>query len=226
MCGRYSFFVSKERIQQQLPNVETGENMRLSYNIAPTQHAYVVTNDNPNKLQYITWGLIPKWSNDGKNTGKLINARREGIETKPSFRLPVRKRRCIVPADSFYEWKTYGVRKIPYRILLKNNELLMMAGVWDVWYDGNYAVKTFSIITTGPNKEMTGIHDRMPVLLTTGDIQKKWLSDAPLDDVLELLHTPSDNILRIYRVSEKVNSVKNDFPDLHLELPENRSLFD
>lgn len=226
MCGRYSFSVSKERIQLQLPLVEVGENIRLSFNIAPTQHAYVITNDNPNRLQYITWGLIPSWSNDGKNTGKLINARREGIESKSSFRLPIRKKRCLVPADSFYEWKTYGAQKIPYRILLKNNDLMMMAGLWDVWYDGDYAVKTFSIITTGPNKEMASIHDRMPVILADPASQKKWLSDQPLDDVLELLQTPPDDILKIYRVSEKLNSVKNDFPDLHLELPENRSLFD
>ena len=129
MCGRYSFSVSAERIKQQFPELETGENLRLSYNIAPTQHAYVIANNDPKKLQYLTWGLIPHWSRDGKNSGKLINARREGISGKPSFRIPIRSRRCIVLADSFYEWRKIGKNKVPYRIFLKNGALLEMAGV-------------------------------------------------------------------------------------------------
>ena len=100
MCGRFSLATSKEKIQSEIPFVETANNLRLSYNIAPTQHANIVTNDSPERLQYVTWGLIPYWSKDGKNEGKLINARSEGIETKPSFRIPIRKRRCLILADS------------------------------------------------------------------------------------------------------------------------------
>jgi len=119
MCGRFSFSTSKEKIQQQFGDIEVGTNLRMNFNVAPTQHTYIVTNDSPNRLQYVTWGLIPHWSNDGKNTGKLINARAEGIATKPSFRLPIRKRRCWVLADSFYEWRKGADAKIPYRLLLK-----------------------------------------------------------------------------------------------------------
>jgi putative SOS response-associated peptidase YedK len=225
MCGRFSFSTSKEKIQQQLGDVEIGSNLRINFNVAPTQHSYVITNESPNRLQYFTWGLIPHWSNDGKNTGKLINARMEGIATKPSFRLPIRKRRCWVLADSFYEWRKEGTQKIPYRILPKNGELLVMAGIWDVWYKGDYAVKSFSIITCPANKEVAPLHDRMPVMFTTKDERERWLQDMEVENVLELMHTPPNDILNIYRVSEKVNSVKNNSPELHEQVPEPPTLF-
>jgi putative SOS response-associated peptidase YedK len=215
MCGRFSLATSKEKLQQQLPFVDATETLRVSYNIAPTQHAYVVTNDHP----------VPHWSNDGKNTGRLINARREGIETKSSFRIPIRKRRCIIPADSFYEWRREGVRKIPYRIFLKNGDLMLFAGVWDVWYSGDYGLKTFSIITTDANEEISSIHNRMPVLLTGIEEQKRWLESEDLDEILGLLQTPQDGILNRYRVPELVNSVANNSPELHYEVPEPPTLF-
>lgn len=226
MCGRYSFVASKEKIQQQLgPEIETGANLRINFNVAPTQHSYVITDDKPGVLQYITWGLIPYWSKDSNVAGKLINARREGIETKPSFRVPVRKKRCLVLADSFYEWKKVGMQKIPYRIMLKNGDLLLMAGIWDTWYDDQYAVKSFSIITTAPNQEMQSVHDRMPVILHKKADQMKWLEEHPLEEVLSILKTPEDGILEMYRVSEKVNSVKNNSPDLHQRISDTPTLF-
>ncbi len=226
MCGRFSFVASQEKIQSQLGlDFEPGANLRFNFNIAPTQQAYVVTNENPRMLQYLTWGLIPGWSNVGKNTGQLINARSEGIETKPSFRVPIRKKRCLVMADSFYEWKQEGAEKIPYRILLKNGDLMLMAGIWDVWSGGGDTIRTFSIITCPPNKEMTGIHNRMPVVLDHQADQKKWLSDLPLEEVLQLLGTPEDGIFEMYRVSSKVNSVKNNSPDLHQRIGDTPTLF-
>lgn len=225
MCGRFSLVAPKEKLQQQLPQVEVPEVLRPSYNIAPTQHAYVVTDDQPERLQYITWGLVPHWSEDGKNSGRLINARREGIETKPSFRVPIRRRRCLVPADSFYEWRRVGRDKIPYRILLKNNDLMIFAGIWDIWYQGDYGLKTFSIITTDANEDVADIHDRMPVLLTTPEQQKRWLESEDLDEVLMLLQTPQDHIIKKYRVTDKVNAVTNDSPDMHSEVPEPPTLF-
>jgi putative SOS response-associated peptidase YedK len=225
MCGRYSFVTSSERLRQQLPEVESGENLRISYNIAPTHHAYVITNDRPDRLQYLIWGLIPSWSNDGSNSGKLINARKEGIETKPSFRIPIRTRRCLVVADSFYEWRTEGHQKVPYRILLKNGELMLLAGIWDMWYEGSYAVKSFSIITTAANSDIATIHDRMPVILDTPEKQKLWLSNIPLETALGLLDTPKEGLLRKYRVTAKLNSPASDSMELHQELPENPTLF-
>lgn len=225
MCGRFSFSTSKEKIQQQFGDLEVDTNLRINFNVAPTQHSYIVTNDSPHRLQYVTWGLIPHWSNDGKNTGKLINARAEGIVTKPSFRLPIRKRRCWVIADSFYEWRKTSAGKIPYRLLLKNGALMVMAGIWDICYKDDYAIKSFSIITTKPNQETAGLHDRMPMILANKADQHRWLEDISIERVQEMLHTPANDILNIYRVSEKLNSVINNAPDLHEPLPETPSLF-
>ena len=136
MCGRYSFAPKPKQLQSLESNVVLPEVLQRSFNIAPTQLAYVIASNLPRQLQLMEWGLVPHWSSDGKNSGKLINARSEGITSKPSFRLPIRKRRCWVLADSFYEWRKGADGKIPYRLLLKNGELMVMAGIWDVWYKG------------------------------------------------------------------------------------------
>lgn len=225
MCGRFSFNASKEKIQQEFEGVEVGVNLRLNFNVAPTQHSYVITNDKPDRLQYYTWGLIPYWSRDNKNAGKLINARREGISAKPSFRIPIRSKRCLVLADSFYEWRREYKNKIPYRILPQDGRLLVMAGIWDLWYNGDYAVKSFSIITTPPNKEMATVHNRMPVLFQEKELQERWLQEENLNNIIALLQTPLDGTLKMYRVSEEVNAVKNNHPELHKEVPEPPTLF-
>ncbi len=226
MCGRFSFVASREKIEKQLGDIEVENNLRTSFNIAPTQHAYVITNDSPKRLQYLTWGLIPHWSRDGSNTGKLINARKEGIQTKPSFRLPVRTRRCLVLADSFYEWRRVGSQKIPYRISLLSEEIMLMAGVWDIWYKGDYAIKSFSIVTTPPNLEISQLHNRMPVVFTEREIQKRWLEEEDINHILAMLQTPENHIFKIQRVSDKVNSIKNNSPDLHQSIQELPELFD
>jgi putative SOS response-associated peptidase YedK len=225
MCGRFSMVASESKIQQTLPFVETGGSIRESYNIAPTQHAYVVTNDEPSRLQYLTWGLIPFWAKEAVNRGKLINARSEGIESKPSFRIPIRKRRCLVLADSFYEWRKEGQKKIPYRILPKDDRLLVMAGIWDEWDKEGYPVRSFSILTTEPNQEVRSLHNRMPVLLQNEEECEQWLSDLSLEDIFLFLHPPADGMLKIYRVSDQVNSPKHNGPELHEEVPENLDLF-
>ncbi len=225
MCGRFSFVTSPEKVREQLGEIETGQNLRLSFNIAPTQHAYVITNEYPKRLEYLAWGLIPHWAKDEKGAGKLINARMEGIAAKPSFRVPIRRRRCLVLADSFYEWRTEGGKKIPYRIFLKNGELMLLAGIWDVWYKGDYAMRTFSILTCPPNKEVAPLHNRMPLILPLREQQERWLSNLSVEEVIEMLHTPPDGLLGLYQVSDKVNSVKNDSPDLQQRIGGQTTLF-
>ncbi|MBR9922957.1 MAG: SOS response-associated peptidase [Bacteroidetes bacterium] len=225
MCGRFSLAVNESKIQKELPFVDTGNQLRKSYNVAPTQHAYVITNMQADRLQYLTWGLVPFWSKEGKNTGRLINARSEGIESKPSFRIPIRKRRCVVLADSFYEWRRAGDKKIPYRILPKDNSLLYMAGIWDIWDKEGYPVKSFSIITTQPNEEVSFLHDRMPVLLSNQEECEQWLDDIPLEDVFALMRPAPNHSLKVYRVPQEVNNVRNNGPELHEEIPESLDLF-
>lgn len=216
MCGRYSFAVSKEKIETHFGPVEVGNNLRSNFNIAPTQHAFVMANDSPTRLQFITWGLIPYWSKGGENKGKLINARIEGIEAKPSFRLPLRQRRCLVLADSYYAWRNVNGEKIPYRVMPKNGELMIMAGIWDMWMKGDYGVKSFSILTTPPNTEVDQISTRMPLIFGSISDQKKWLSDISLAEIKKMLATTTAPPLKVYRISEKINSIKNNSPELHL----------
>jgi len=226
MCGRYSMIATKEQIQNQLPFIEDlSVSLHESYNIAPTQSALVVTNEQPFGLQYLTWGLIPSWSNDGKNQGKLINARAEGIFTKPSFRVPIRQKRCLVLADSFYEWRRSGTRKLPYRIRPKNGSLLIMGGIWEVWNKYGVPKQSFSIITTTPNAEMAGLHNRAPVVFTDALECQLWLDNNSLEDINSLLQPVKDDYFDIYRVSEMVNSVRNNSPHLHEEVPEELDLF-
>lgn len=227
MCGRYSFAPKKEKIKELLAEVEVPSEIEFRYNIAPTQQAYVVSNDAPHKLQKLQWGLIPHWSHSGMNVGNLINARMEGIEEKPSFREPIQRKRCIVPADSFYEWrKAPGGKKIPYRIFRKNGELLFFAGIWDEWNPGGETKRTFSIITSPPNREMSSLHDRMPVILENAEAREKWLENISLAEVLAMLKPAADGLLEMFQVSGEVNSVANEGPKLHEQVAKQATLFD
>lgn len=222
MCGRFSLAMSKEKISKHF-NMRIKYAIASSYNIAPTQEAYVITNEKPNELQRFKWGLVPYWSRDDSKGSKLINARRENISSKPSFRMPIRKRRCLIPADSFYEWKKMGGEKQPFRISFEKGKIMVFAGVWDNWVSPvtGEELNTFSIITTEPNKEMREVHARMPVILTTLEEQHAWLADTPLNEALDLLQTIADGSLRIQPISTKVNSVEANTADIHtpIKLP-------
>lgn len=214
MCNRFSFVALQKDIETQF-NLEIRNNLRCSYNIAPTHHANIITNENPDRLQYLTWGLIPNTSREGKNDGKLINARKEGIAASPSFRIPIRKRRCLVLADSYYVWNQNDEEITSYRVLQKNGEIMAMAGVWDMWYDKDYAIKSFSIITKKANKEISKISNRMPLILENRNSQKDWLEDIELDRVLELTDTIDNDILDYYRISNKIYSIRYNKKDVH-----------
>lgn len=216
MCGRYSFVPTKKQLDEQLPEVDIPAALQLSFNIAPTHRAYLIASDQPLVLQQMVWGLVPYWSPDGASSGKLINARAEGILEKPSFRIPALRRHCVVPADSFYEWRTLpGKKKVPYRIRLKNGLLLMMAGIWDEWHSGAERKRSFSIITTSPNAEVAALHNRMPALLLDTNAQQRWLTTEDPEEIMSLLHPPPDGVLEMYRVSEKLNAPGPDGPELH-----------
>lgn len=215
MCGRYSLVTADAAVQVQLGNMQLKLPSTTRYNIAPTQLAPVVTNTQPSLVQHFTWGLVPFWSKDGKNTGKMINARAEGIESKPSFRQPIRTKRCLVLADSFYEWRKIGNQKQPYRILRKDETWLVFAGIWEEWGSGEQPIRSFSIITTTPNREMATLHDRMPVLLLDTATQQQWLGENNLSAILNLLKPPPDDILMYYPVNPLMNKATFDEPSIH-----------
>ncbi len=219
MCGRYSLTVSAEKLVNQFKAILPDEGFLPKYNAAPSQKLPIITDSEPGKIQLYRWGLIPHWAKDISIGNKLINARAETINEKPSFRNAFRKQRCLVLADGYYEWQKTDTGKIPYRIILKNEEPFAIAGIWESWHDeADNEIRSFSIITTEANPSLTDIHNRMPVILNPDDTGK-WL-DKKLsqDEALLLLQPLADEMVKAYRVSTMVNTPFNDSPELILAL--------
>lgn len=216
MCGRYSFAMKRGQIEAELGPIEIEEEIEENYNIAPTQKAYVVTNEAPERLQLFHWGLLPFWSKENRSDPRLINARMEGIENRSSFRVPFRHRRCLVLADSFYEWEKRGKARFPFRIRLKSERPMIMAGIWDYHGEGSSILHTFSIITTSSNEELAPLHDRMPAILLEREQRELWLSrEIDVVTLRTLLEPPPSGILDIYQVPTLVNNYRNNGPHLH-----------
>jgi len=212
MCGRFSLTVNEAELNEFFETSGGDAPYVARYNCAPTQMLAVITNENPRQLSYFKWGLIPGWAKDPSTGHKMINARAETLSEKPSYKTALRTRRCLVPADAFYEWRQNG-DKIPYRIFLKNSRLFAFAGLWDRWRapDGS-EISSFTIITTGANEFMQAIHNRMPVILNRED-EKLWLGSNNAGELLELLK-PYPGEMDAFPVSKLVNSPANDFPEV------------
>lgn len=219
MCGRFTLTASLAEIAERFDAVYSikPEDFSPSYNIAPSQSVLaVINNGKTNRMGFLRWGLIPPWAKDISIGYKMVNARAETLTEKPSYRQAFYKRRCLIVADSFYEWKQINNQKIPMRILLKSHGLFAMAGLWEHWTspDGN-SIFSCTIITTKPNQLMASIHDRMPVILKPED-EKIWLNPSIRDPhVLKSLLKPYDSErMKAYEVSPLVNSPKNNSPEL------------
>ncbi len=204
MCGRYSFAVEDALIKERFGVRVHTAIYKARYNCSPGQDLAVISNENKEEITIYRWGLIPFWANDPKIGNKLINARSETILEKPSFKHAFLNRRCLVPADSFYEWRK-GKAKTPFRILMQDESIFSMAGIWDQWISSEgEIVKTFSIITTTPNELMATIHDRMPVILHPED-EKKWLKQTSKNELLDLLKPFSADRMKAYPISSVNN---------------------
>lgn len=215
MCGRYAIVPSTAFTERfQIENLS--EDLSPSYNVAPGSTMPVVVRNSPNRVVQMQWGLIPFWSR-APNTGyRTINARAETVATAPSFRHSFRKKRCLVPASGFYEWKQTAGGKVPYYIRLTDTDLFAFAGLYDVWKDaeGNGRT-TYTIITTTPNSLVAPIHNRMPVILAGKD-EDLWLNNELSDPepLLQLLKPYSADAMEAYAVSTAVNNPKNDGEEL------------
>jgi putative SOS response-associated peptidase YedK len=217
MCGRFTLTVSPEELQAAFPNFTIPGDLPPSYNIAPSQPIPVILNNGEEKLDFVTWGLIPFWTKPDK-VGKfaLINARSETAAEKASFKTPFRRRRCLILADGFFEWSksSSGKSKTPYFITLKDQSPFAFAGLWDSWNspEGD-SIKTGCILTTTPNDLVKPIHDRMPVILPKDQYQT-WLSpDEVKPEMIQPLMIPYPaNEMQAYPVSTFVNSPKNNSP--------------
>jgi len=215
MCGRYRLSRRKQIIEEQFDCDPWEDDWEPRYNIAPTQPVPVIRqhpNEPSRQISLMRWGLIPNWARNASIASSTINAKSETAATKPAFRDPFRFRRCLIPADGFYEWKRGGVSKQPYCFEVNDGELFAFAGLWDGWKDpsGKW-VKTCTILTTTPNAVTSTVHDRMPVILDPNSYDL-WLDPAMLNvEAISELAKPFDaRMMRCYPVSTRVNHVVND----------------
>jgi putative SOS response-associated peptidase YedK len=209
MCGRFSLTSNEAELNLRF-ELEGGTAPYVPrYNGAPTQLLAVITNENPHKLSYHRWGLIPPWAKDISIGNKMINARAETITEKASFRTPLNSRRCLIPADGFYEWQQ-DAGKQPFRIFVKDNPIFAMAGLWERWKspEGNI-IESFNVITTEANSFMKPIHNRMPVILKQED-EKIWLGSKNSAEILSLLKPYPPEDMDAFPVSKLVNSPRNE----------------
>lgn len=210
MCGRYDLHASEEDVLSTF-EVKTCAKFYPRYNIAPGTDIPVLrfSPEGERLVHLLRWGLVPHWSKDPNIGTKLINARAETIAEKPSFRDAYARRRCLVPANGYYEWKTEGKQKLPYYICLKTQKLMALGGVWESWKgpDGNI-LRTVCLITTTPNRDVSFIHDRMPVLIEEQH-WTEWLT-GDKDKVTPLLHPAPDESLLFWRVETRVNKTIQD----------------
>lgn len=214
MCGRFSFSPLAKIIEDRF-DVKVDHQYKPRFNSAPSQNLAVISNEAPEVLSFYRWGLIPFWAKDHKIGNRMINAKAETITEKPAFRNSFKRKRCLVLSDGFFEWKKINDKeKVPFRILMKDQGLFSMAGIWDNWKNPQgETIHSFSILTIGPNELMEQIHHRMPVILDK-DAEKTWLGDAAADTLQELLRPFPAAEMTAYPISKAVNSPANDFPEI------------
>ena len=227
MCGRYTIVTPPDDLEDRF-GVTADRSLKSRYNAAPGQELPVVTNDAPDTISHLQWGLIPGWADDPRIGNRLINARAETVDEERSFRAAYERRRCLVLADGFYEWAATDAGKQPYRVTLDDGEPFALAGLWERWHpprkqtgldefgDGDPdsetdPIETFAIVTTEPNAVIEPLHDRMAAVLPP-DGERRWLDGD--GDRAELLEPYPAAEMRAYPVSTAVNDPANDSPGL------------
>ncbi|MCS7220418.1 MAG: SOS response-associated peptidase [Anaerolineae bacterium] len=218
MCGRFTLVAGPSEIETSFPWIEIPKQMTPRYNIAPMQPIAVIPNNGRNRLEFFQWGLVPPWAKDPQVGNRLINARAESLAEKPAFRNAFRRRRCLILADGFYEWRREprpGSRaSTPIYIRLKSGKPFAFAGLWEIWRSADGAsLFSCAIITTPPNELIEEIHDRMPAVLRP-EAYTMWLDpmiQTP-ETLSELLKPYPASEMEAYPVSTLVNNPKNDLP--------------
>ncbi len=217
MCGRFTLTADPEQLRQAFPWLNLPGNIQPRYNIAPTQAVAVVPNDGKRQLDFFIWGLVPFWAKEPQIGNRMINARAETLAEKPAFRAAFRRRRCLVLADGFFEWRAIPGRKakIPTYIRMRDGVPFAFAGLWESWNapDGSNLLSC-TIVTTQPNELLQPIHNRMPVILPA-QAYDLWLDPGELDphQLQPLLKPFSAQSMVAYPVSTLVNNPTNDAPD-------------
>jgi len=217
MCGRFTLMIDPADLRDAFPGLTFPESMAPRYNIAPSQPIAVVANNGKNVVEFFKWGLVPSWAKDPSIGNRMINARAESLADKPSFRAAYKRRRCLILADSFYEWRQEpgSKSKTPMLIKFKSGQPFAFAGLWEAWHpDQEDAILSCTIITTTPNVLMEKIHNRMPVILKP-EAYPLWLDPAEQTPakLAKLLKPYPASQMAAHAVSKLVNDPKNDSPD-------------
>jgi putative SOS response-associated peptidase YedK len=230
MCGRYGLYRSKMDYENALEaagglNPDRGrgpDSIAPNYNVSPTNAVWIARRDGRNVwLEPVVWGLLARWSKDPEAGPRPINARMETVATNKLFAPLLKKRRCLIPCDGFYEWKVTPSGKQPHMIRMKDGSPFFFAGLYDIWHEGGpEELATFTIITGEPNEMVAGIHNRMPVIVRPGDYER-WLDPAITDpaalaDILKPY--PAEEMIT-YPISKRVNSPRNNDPGIIDPIP-------
>lgn len=211
MCGRYAITTAPEAIRRLFAYLEQ-PNFPPRYNIAPTQPVPIVRMvEGRRQLALVRWGLIPAWVKDPRAFALLINARGESVLEKPAFRNAMKRRRCLFPADGFYEWKREGEKKRPYFVRLKSGRPMAFAGLWESWMGPNgEEMETAAIVTTTASRSIAHIHDRMPVIVPP-EAFDFWLDpNVDGETAAAMIQPARDALIEAYEVSSAVNRTAND----------------
>ena len=218
MCGRYRLSRRKQILEEHFAADWDDLDWKPRYNIAPTQFVPVVRPNSKSasrEISLIRWGLVPSWAKDSSKAASMINARSETAASKPAFSYALKFRRCLIPADGFYEWLKVGKAKQPFCFEVNRGQLFAFAGLWEIWNDpSGRALETCSILTTTPNALTAPVHDRMPVILDP-QCYDRWLDPGITDTiVVSEFSRPFDaHLMRCFPVSSRVNQTANDDPE-------------
>ena len=216
MCGRYSLIAEIGQLALRFEFDAGGLAQPPRYNIAPTQPVLTVGGGEPRAASYMRWGLAPPGTGSASTGAPMINARAETLSTRPSFRSALRERRCLIPADGFYEWRREDATRLPVRFTMALGEPFAFAGLWSTWQDPNgETAGSCAIITTQANELLQSIHDRMPVILPR-ELEPLWLNEEVRDPaLLSSVLVPCDSgLMEAHEVSTRVNSAFNEGPEL------------
>jgi putative SOS response-associated peptidase YedK len=221
MCGRFALSANSGNLEKLVPELKINTEIIGRYNIAPSQNIYALIKTGQTELTELRWGLIPSWAKDESIGNRIINARSETLSEKPAFRQLIKRKRCLIPATGYYEWrKIPGEKgKQPYFIKIKNKELITIAGLWDEWRspDGKI-IKSTTLITRPAAKDIEFIHDRMPAIIPE-NLRTKWLdADSSYEEISNMLKNKENNIFEYYPVSKAVNNPAYDDENLILKL--------
>lgn len=221
VCGRYaSSRDARDLVDAFEVDAEPEQVLPPSWNVAPTDPVYgVLQRDGTRRLRVLRWGLVPSWSSSPKGAARMINARRETVASKPSFRAAYARRRCLVPADGYYEWQRDGARKQPWFLSSRDGAPLAMAGLYEVWSGGEgERLWTCTVLTTEAADELGHIHDRTPLLVPRAE-WSRWL-DPEVEEPGDLLVPATPGVLDAWPVSPAVGNVRVNGPELVVPLPE------